>query len=64
MGIQSGDGFTHTWCDKCKTIQKVRQVKHYIDSDNITVCLIGCRYCRDSKIDYILNQNREYYIPE
>jgi len=58
MSIKTEKG-THTWCEKCGTIQLVQKVKHYIDyshSPNI-ICLIGCVKCRDEKIKKILNDN-------
>ncbi len=55
MSIQT-EGGTHTWCEKCGTLQLVQKVKHYIDYrfDPPVLCLVGCKVCRDIKIDNLL----------
>ena len=55
MSIQTEIG-THTWCGKCETAQLVQKVKHYVEYnyDKPVVCLIGCKKCRDLKLEKLL----------
>jgi hypothetical protein len=55
MSIQTEKG-TYTLCEKCDTIQLVQKVKHYIDYSckPEIICLVGCKECRDRKLDIIL----------
>jgi len=56
MSIQTEKG-THTWCERCGTLQLVQKVKHYIDYNfnPSVVCLIGCKQCRDEKLEKLLH---------
>lgn len=55
MSIQT-EKRTHTWCEKCDTLQLVQKVKHYVDhsSGKPIICLIGCKECRDKKLEKLL----------